>query len=327
MSHLNLGKLAGDDLVPILQSLPSPEDCNRLYEAFKFRVHPVVPICHLPNLEQTMTEFWRDTTITTSADTLTLILSVVYCGLVSINDERYADLVRSIFNSYERLLHVLSFPNDISKATVPLLQSYLIVNTCRASQVEPLSSFGFMSSAVRVAQALKLNLERKSLSTVEKEVQRRIWWHLVYMDVEAALVSGLPNLIHEDDYTTLMPCQLDDASISDTQNPVAGSLPVTSPMMLAMHGRWHWALQMRTWRKRKPTREEFLEFEKTVNDLLSKVPPVDRDGWTHTYLQLHLSRAVCSAARGFFEGQSVNHINCDHKVLRSGLRGSLCKRY
>jgi hypothetical protein len=319
MSRLNLGKLPGDDLLPILQSLPSPEDCNRLYQAFKFRVHPVVPICHLPSLEQTMTEFWGDTAMTTSADTLTLILSVAYCGLVSINDERYVNLTRSIFISYERLLDVLSFPNDISKATVPLLQSYLIVNTCRASQIEPLSSFSFLSSAVRIAQALKLNLERKSLSTVVKEVQRRIWWHLVYMDVEAALVSGLPNLIHDDDYTTYMPCQLDDYSITDTQDPVAGSLSVTSPMMLAMHGRWHWALQMRTWRKRKPTLVEFQEFEKTVNDLLSKQAPVDNDGWSHTYLRLHLSRAVCSAARGFLGGQPVNRINCEHKVLRLGL--------
>lgn len=319
MSRLNLGKLPGDDLLPILQSLPNREDCNRLYQAFKVRVHPIMPIFHLPSLEETMTEFWSDTTMTTSADTLTLILSVAYCGLVSINDKRYVNLTRSIFNSYERLLHLLSFPNDISKATVPLLQSYLIVNTCRASQVEPLSSFGFLSSAVRVAQALKFNLERKSLSTIEKEVQRRIWWHLVYMDVEAALVSGLPNLIHEDDYTTYMPCQLDDASITDTPDPVADALPVTSPMMIAMHGRWHWALQMRTWRKRDPTLEEFQKFEKTVNNLLSKPAPVENDGWPHTYLRLHLSRAVCSAARGFLGGQLVNRINCEHKVLRLGL--------
>lgn len=319
MSRLNLGKLPGDELLPILQSLPSPGDGNRLYQAFKFRVHPVVPICHLPSLEQTITGFWSDTTMTTSADTLTLILSVTYCGLVSLNDERYVNLTKSIFNSYERLLDVLSFPNDLSKATVPLLQSYLIVNTCRARQNEPFSSFGFLSSAVRVAQALKLNLERKSLYIIEKEVQRRIWWHLVYMDVEAALVSGLPNLIHDDDYTTHMPCQLDDASIIDTPDSVADSLPVTSPMMIAMHGRWHWALQMRTWRKRKPTLEEFQEFEKIVNDLLSKQASVDNDGWSHTYLRLQLPRAVCSAARGFLGEQSVNRINCEHKVLRSDL--------
>jgi len=316
MSRLHLETLPGDDLLPILKSLPSPEDCNRLYQAFMSRVHPVVPICHLPSLEHTMTKFWSDATITTSADTLALILSVAYCGLVGTNDERSADFTRIIYNSYKQLLHILSFPDDISKATVPLLQSYLIVNTCRASQIEPLSSFGFLSSAVRVAQALKLNLERKSLSTVDKEVQRRIWWHLIYMDVEAALVSGLPNLIHEDDYTTLMPCQLDDASIADAQNLVADALPVTSPMMLAMHGRWHWALQMRIWRKRKPTREESHKFEETVKDLLLKEAPVDNDEWSHLYLQLHLSRAICSAARGFLAGQSVSRINCDHKVLR-----------
>lgn len=326
MLRLNLAKLPGDDLLLILQSLPNPEDFNRLYQAFRFRVHPVVPIFHLPSLEQTMAEFWSVTTTTTSADTLMVILSVAYCGLVSSNDERYADFTRSIFKSYERLMLVVSFPSDISKATVPLLQSYLIVNTCRASQVEPLSSLGFLSSAVRTAQALKLNLERKLLSPIEEEVQRRIWWHLVYMDVESTLVSGLPNLIHDGDYTTYMPCQLDDASISDTLNPVVDSLPVTSPMMLAMHGRWHWALQIRKWRKRKPTSGEYEEFENALTALLSRGHPLGKDDWSHSYLRLHLSRAVCSAAQGFLGGQSVNRIDCDHKVLRQGLEALLGKR-
>ena len=316
MSRLNLGKFHGEDLLPILQSLPSYEDCNRLYQAFKSRVHPVVPVCHLLSLEGTMTTFWNEDPSTTFGEPLALILSVVYCGLISINDERYADLTRSIYKSYDQLLHVLSFPNDISKATVPLLQSYLVVNTCRASQIEPLSSFGFLPPAVRVAQALKLNLERKSLSPVEKEVQRRIWWHLIYMDVEAALVSGLPILIHEDDYTTSMPGQLDDSCITDDQDVALEGLRVKSPMMLAMHGRWHWALQLRTWRKRRPTSAEFDQFEREINSSLANIPAAEDNEWARCYLRLQLERAVCSAARGFLDGKPVNSINCDHRVLR-----------
>lgn len=316
MSRLNLADVPGDDLLLVLQSLPSREDYDRLYQAFKYRVHPLVPICHLPSLEQDILNFWNRGTMTASGDTLAIILSVTYCGLISINAEQHAHQARSIFDSYERLLRILSFPHDISKATVPLLQSYLLVNSCRASQIEPVSSFGFLSPAVRVAQALNLNLERQSLSSVVKEVQRRIWWHLIYMDVEAAIHSGLPNLIHDEDYTTLMPSQLDDFSITDAQSLAFEAVPVTSPMMLAVLGRWHWALQMRAWRKRRPINEEFEEFERKTRVLLSQIAPGGDNEWSRAYLQLHLPRTICSAARGFLKEDSVATIKCDHMVLR-----------
>lgn len=160
MSRLNLEDVSNDELLPILQSLPSYEDSCSLYQAFKYRVHPVVPVCNLPSLEATITTFWGNSSTGTSGDNLALILSVVYCALTTFDDDQYNNVTRSIYDSYDRLLHVLAFPNDITKATVPLLQSYLLVSTCRATQIQPYSSFGFLSPAVRVAQLLKINLGR-----------------------------------------------------------------------------------------------------------------------------------------------------------------------
>ena len=320
MARLDLGDLPGDDLRTILHSLPSSDEYRRLYQAFKSRIHPVIPICHLPSLERTTMMFWNENAIRNSGETLALILSVAYCGLVCISDERYADMTRSISESYDRLLHALSFPDNISNATVPLLQSYLLTKTCKARQLEPLSSFGFLSPAVRVAQALKLNFERKSLSPVEKEVQRRVWWHLIYMDMEATLMSGLPLLIHEDDFTTLMPSQFDDACITDDgQEPSIPPQPVRtkSPMMLAMHGRWHWAMQLRKWRRKmRPIGRDFEEYERTMEHILSEMPPEGENDWSRSYVRLHIERAVCSAARGFLKGMPISSIGCDHKLLR-----------
>ena len=319
MSRLNLSKHLSDDLLPIHQSLPMAEELNQLHQAFKLYIHPILPLCHLPSLDRAIVKLGSDDNAEIFGDSLALKLAVAYCGLVSINDEQYAESLTSIYNSYDRLLSILEFPNDVSNATVPLLQSYLYINSCRASQIEALSSFGFLSQAVRVAQALKLHLERKSSPPIEKAVQRCIWWHLVYLDVEAALVSGLPLLIHADDYTTLMPSEFDDETIAVGQkclSPNAVTL-VKSTFMLAMHGRWQWALQMRKWRrKRTVTSQDFSVYEEVMDNLRSQLSPVGDSDWAQSYLNLHVSRVVCSAARSFLDGKSLSNAGCDDRLLR-----------
>ena len=316
MSQLTLGDLANEDVIPIFACLPAYEQCSQLFQTFKSRVHPVVPVCHLPSLENTLVRFWTDVTFTTTGDSLALLLSVVYAGSISSASKQNADLAVSIYTSYNLLLQKLAFPNDMAKATIPLLQSYLIVHSCRASQIEPLSSFGFLSPAVRVAQSLKLHLESRRMGNIDRQVKSRIWWHLIYLDVETSLISGLPVLIHEDDYTTKMPAKLDDVYIRDGMVDKTSENLAFSSMMIAMHGRWHWALQMRIWRRRKPTTAEFSAFKQTMADLSLECAESQEDPWAKSYLHLHNERAISSAARSFMDGKLVSEIFCDHEVLR-----------
>lgn len=316
MSQLNFGDLAAEDLLQVLANLPTYEHCNHLYEVFEACVHPVVPICHLPSLKRTLTGFWGNYTITASGDALALLLSVVYAGLISSSEERDIQVAMSVYKSYESLLHKLDFPHDVSKATVSLLQSYLLVNTCRASQVEFLRSFTFLPLAVRVAQFLKLHMESKSNGGVDAEVRRRIWWHLLYLDTEAALVSGLPILIHEDDYSTQMPCRLDDDSIVDKLGMVACQFQAHSPMMISMRGRWQWVLRMRAWRRQKPNSGELSEFKQQITHLSGELDGTKADPWAASYLRLQYDRAIVSVARGFMNGKSITGVDCDHEVLR-----------
>ena len=316
MSRLNLGDVAPEDLLPILASLPAYEYCIRLYEFFEACVHPVVPICHIPSLKQTLTGFWADYSFTTSVDTVALILSVIYAALVSSPDKRGVEVAVPVYKSYDSLLRKMDFPNETSKVTVPLLQSYLLVHTCKASQIEPLRSFGFLPPAVRVAQSLKLHMERKSNSEIEAEVRRRIWWHLIYLDIEATLVSGLPILIHEDDYSTQMPCQLDDDSIMEKPGMLSHHSRASSPMMISMQGRWHWAFRTRIWRRQKPTTDELGQFKQQIMRLSHELEQAGEDLWARSYLQLQCDRVIVSAARGFMNGKSIGNVDCEHQVLR-----------
>ena len=302
------------DLVEIMQSLPPYEDCWRLYQAFKFRVHPIVPIVHLPTLEKLAVEFWNDFPFSMHGDTLALLLAVTYCGLISVADEQYIDLSASLHRSYNKLMRSYDFPADITKSTVPRLQSYILINTCRASQTEPLASFGFLPSAVRIAQALKLHVEKKSSSDVDLEVRRRIWWHLIYLDMEASLLSGLPILIHDDDYSTRMPSEVDDDAIGGAS--ISRIADIKSPMMIAMKSRWLWASQMRRWRRRPPTGGELELFEQTIAGHLSNIPNTKQNSGPRIYVELQVDRAICLTPRHFMYGKAVRSVHCDHHVLK-----------
>lgn len=315
MSQLHLGSNVSQDLIDIMQSLPPHDDCWRLFQAFKFRVHPVVPILHLPTLERMILDFWKGFPFAMHGDTIALLLAVTYCGLVSLADERYFDLSKALYSSFERLMKAYDFPADFTKSTLPLLQSYVLVNTCRASQTEPIVSFGSLPSTVRVAQALKLHVERKSDGAINSELHRRLWWHLIYLDVEASLFSGLPNLIHEDDYTTKMPSEPYDEAICGVLNSAIRE--AKSPMMIAVTSRWHWARYMRKWRKRPANDMEFGLFEETINDLLSNIPDTQENRGPRAYVSLQLDRAICYKPQHFIREKSIKYIKCGDKVLTS----------
>ena len=206
------------------------------------------------------------------------------------------------------------FPADFSKSTLPRLQSYVLFNTCRASQSEPLASFGFLPSAVRVAQALKIHIEGNSTTAVDNDLRRRLWWHLIYLDAEASLLSGLPNLIHEDDYTTEMPFELHDESIGTQQGST--SEHSASPMMLTMKSRWQWALQMRRWRKRPPKVDELNKFEDIITDLMSNIPDDEENRGSRTYIHLQIDRAICCKPQHFVREGGIRSVKCDHYILR-----------
>lgn len=315
MSQLSMGTNVSQDLIDIMQSLPPHDDCWRLYQAFKFRVHPVVPILHLPTLERMILEFWKDFPFSMHDDTIALLLAVTYCGLISLADERHFDLSKALYSSYERLMRSYEFPADFTKSTLPRLQSYVLVNTCRASQAEPIASFGFLPSTVRVAQALKLHVEGKSGSAITFELHRRLWWHLIYLDVEASLLSGLPNLIHKDDYTTKMPSEMYDEAIGGVLDSAIRE--PKAPMMIAMKSRWYWALYMRKWRKTPVNDTEFRLFEETINDLLSTIPDTQENRGPRTYVDLQLDRAICYKPQQFIREKSIKYVKCHHRVLIS----------
>lgn len=83
------------------------------------------------------------------------------------------------------------------------------------------------------------------LSPVECELRRRIWWHIIYLDIQGSIATGLPPLggSAEDQFDTKMISDLRDDCIG---NGVDLSLPPsTSPAMILAIGRYETAQLLR----------------------------------------------------------------------------------
>lgn len=250
---------------------------------------------------------------------LALILAVLYTGSTTAGPHALTQSWE-ILQLYDDILSEI----DISvyhvrnvAASTQLLQGYAIMNTFKVSQRSPFAAFGFLPLAIRFAQSLRLYVEKKMENAIDVEVRRRIWWHLLYLDVEATISNGLPTIMRPTGYTTQLPSMVfDDAitELSSSPNPKH-----FSPMMIAIQGHYQWAHRMQTWFERIPEQEEVLSFKSLIESLIQLIPSNQANGeeeWARTYLMLQIDRAYCMFGLRFWRLEQFKGTSCDSEVVR-----------
>ncbi|KUI67372.1 hypothetical protein VM1G_02756 [Cytospora mali] len=84
-------------------------------------------------------------------------------------------------------------------------------------------SLGVVGFIVRLAMAMALHRDTSSYSEVsayEAEMRRRIWGTVVFLDLDAAIKSGLPPCIRQDDSDTAVPLNVNDTQLSISASQV-----------------------------------------------------------------------------------------------------------
>ena len=86
------------------------------------------------------------------------------------------------------------------------------------------------------------------LKEVDCEVRRRVWWHIMHLDIQGAIATGLPPLggSSEDQFDTRMPSELCDEFIgSDLVTSGRETANTTSPAMILAVGRYETTVLLR----------------------------------------------------------------------------------
>lgn len=272
-------------------------------------VHPAIPVCHLPTVLQAYARLWEDLSPGTSAELLVLILAVVCTGAATLGIGQSSVL----YEMYSELAHeidISSYYATPSPSSIMLLQGVVIMNTFRASYLPPFTAYGFLPLAIRFAQSLRLHIDQNAENDIDREVQRRLWWYLVYLDKESTIASGLPAIIWSGSHTTRRPSIL----WSDATQEYETNTP--SPMMIAMHGHWEWAYCMQIWFERKPEQHEIVHFNQIIENLLRMIGDSRESEWTHIYLQMLIDRAYCMLGLRFWKLDLFKGIDCHSEIVR-----------
>ena len=189
------------------------------------------------------------------------------------------------------------------------------MNTFKANQLAPFASYGFLPQAIRLAQSLRYNVESKILEPVELEVRRRIWWHLVYLDVESIIANGLTPIIRYNGYTIKMPSLTHDyKSPSDMGST---SLESFSSMMVAVQGHYQWAHHMQKWFENLPTQDEVSHFKALLETMQALLPKDNtyENIWARSYLKMQIDRAYCMLGLRFWHLDRFTGTECHSEVV------------
>lgn len=242
------------EVVPrLMKMLPPRAHCDGLYRSFLDGVHPIMPLIHVPTFAAQYRCFWRwypdnmqhcpAEELTDSPTFLPLMMAILYAGAISLSakataalthgEHTQASLTSHLYGATMASLGACAFPRS---PTVNSLTAFLMVQTCLIREEEPLTSCSFVGMAMRVAQSMGLHRDGSlfGLNDIECEVRRRVWWHILYLDVQGAIATGLPPLggSGDDLYDTKMVSELKDEYIG-----LAAGAPEPVTSMSAHHSR------------------------------------------------------------------------------------------
>lgn len=304
----------GDNVVSSARAKLASENVFRpIFESFVITIHPAVPVCHVPTLRKTYSDFWDDFSPGTPAELLLLVSAILYTSMANSSDlgtYAQASALYELYEQLERGLDLTSYYVTPSPIAIMLLQGLLIMNTFRASHLAPFTAFGFLPLAIRFAQSLRLHIDRNTGNDLDRNIQRRLWWHLLFLDVESTIASGLPAIISSVSYTTNMP------SITGSDTIVENGEKTLSPIMIAMQGHREWAYRMQIWYERKPEQHEIMRFGRVIEGLLKMVGEDSESEWAHVYLQILIDRAYCMLGLRFWQLDLFMGMDCHSEVVK-----------
>ena len=195
-------------LANVMRSLPTKPVCDILLYSFLAGVRPIYPLIHVPTFRHDYDHFWEwarnsDTSppnekLLDDPTFLCLMFAVLYCGAVATppsweakvlhnqKKEILVPLLKSMLSAALKLCQHTRYP------TLNTLVASLLGHGCRAEDSEPLEDLIFVSISVRVAQRLGLHREATAfpLDVVTRELRRRVWWHIIWLDAQTAIMNG-----------------------------------------------------------------------------------------------------------------------------------------
>ncbi|KAJ5753995.1 uncharacterized protein N7511_008148 [Penicillium nucicola] len=195
----------------LLKSLPARPISDALLEVFFIAVWPICPLVDRCTLQKDYDDFWNwceknDESLPSQKfiDDPTffcLLFAILYCGASTASDthwdsaqlrNEYKDtILQQLKTNYTASL---SQSRHLEHPTMNTLVSTLLIGPFIGHSYDSMEQSISISTTVRIAQSMGLHREAtwSALNHKEQETRRRIWWHIVWLDLQSSVSTGLP---------------------------------------------------------------------------------------------------------------------------------------
>ncbi|GKZ18420.1 hypothetical protein AbraIFM66951_000979 [Aspergillus brasiliensis] len=210
--ELPLTHISSLGMFNLLRSLPTKPVSDALLDVFFVAVWPVGPLVHRPTLQADYDTFWdwcRNSDrslppekVRDDPTFLCLLFAILYCGASAAPPDSWTSASLQHLRKETTINHLksayttsLSLCQHLEHPTLNTLVSSLLTAPFLDRYVEPMRNMVSVSTTVRIAQSMGLHREgvwSSSLSPVDREMRRRAWWHIIGLDVQSSMSTGLP---------------------------------------------------------------------------------------------------------------------------------------
>jgi len=217
--------------------VPSNSQSNVLIRCWLSGVHPLLPILIPTEIQKMHETFWSQYDLN-AADTLgfrdlgsaALMYAVWYAGSLSLSLEGFkrwfpgttrAKLSARLHDQVVFALHLADFSRN---TTLHTLAAFIIICSLPTSEEDPTQASLYLQLIVRLSLTMGLHREPTlfNMPVAEEGMRRRLWWHVIQLDVSQVVASGYPSLVSEAFCDTRIICEDHDA-LTDKDTPDADS--------------------------------------------------------------------------------------------------------
>ncbi|KAJ6106325.1 hypothetical protein N7512_009842 [Penicillium capsulatum] len=192
-------------LAKALHALPTKPLCDDLFNCFMISVHPIYPVIDQSAFQSDWHDFWErcrkgDLTSLTwliqDPTFICLLFAVLFAGASVASHSAWSTSI--VQNSNENdtadqlktaCLDTLAACRHTEHPTLNTLTASILIH--HFIEKKSLEKALFVSTVFRLAQSMGLHQEWDAL-VPDTEKRRRVWWHIVWLDVQTSIYSGLP---------------------------------------------------------------------------------------------------------------------------------------
>ncbi|KAF2131234.1 putative C6 transcription factor [Dothidotthia symphoricarpi CBS 119687] len=245
----------------------SAEECFSLLEIFISNVDPVTRLVHKPSLKDRFTHYINhvfrlciyddhdgsDANISaTKFPTFEpLVFAILHSAINSLSPESVLATYNadrdSLLAQFQRGVELgLGRENFVTTSSIEVLQAFVLLLTCQSREDDMARTWTFLGLAVRIALSQGLHREPSlfpsyNMDVVQVELRRRLWHQICHLDYRAAESTGQEPSISDDDFTTLLPSNIDDNNLKQGSHAISETTSVPgftdmSGHLIRLHG-------------------------------------------------------------------------------------------